>query len=336
MKNKLKNLKIIALVVIAGLSIAACLGVYDSFKANGGSRDDGELGDSSKFKDNSYLEDNGDFESDGDSEGDGDLGGDGDPVDDTENLIFFDEFNGTSLDTKKWNLCPEWNRQGRSTWKDDMVSVSGGYLHIKFKRDPELGAANSKSSDPAVAENWIRSGGVRTLKKDSYTVLFENSYGYYESKIKFPVVKGTWGAFWLMSRTVEKVGNGGVDGTEIDIIESINNESGKYNAALHWDGYGADHKSVTSRQWPVGIYDGNFHIFALEWTPTEYVFYIDDVVFWRVDGGSSFQNVGINEHPNYIKLTVEGAAWAGNLPSGWNEGEMLVDYVRVYKQKPKT
>jgi hypothetical protein len=41
-------------------------------------------------------------------------------------LIFSEDFNGTSLDTTKWNICPNLDRQGRSTWMDDMVSVSGG------------------------------------------------------------------------------------------------------------------------------------------------------------------------------------------------------------------
>jgi len=251
----------------------------------------------------------------------------------TENLIFSDDFDGTELNKINWDLCPEWDRQGRSTWKDDMVYVSGGNLHLKFKRDAALGASKSKNS--AIANNWIRAGAVRTRKKND-TILFQNNYGYYEARIKFPVVSGTWGAFWLMGTTVGSVGNGGKDGTEIDIVETIRNQNGEYNAALHWDGYGADHKSVGSdkNNRPVNIYDGEFHVFALDWSPTEYVFSVDGKEFWRVDGGAKFQNVGINKKPNYIKLTVESADWAGDIPNDFNESEMLVDYVRVYRKKP--
>jgi beta-glucanase (GH16 family) len=259
----------------------------------------------------------------GDSDDDG-SGGRGD-------LIFSDEFDGTSLDRSKWEYCPEWKRQDRSSWRDDMVSVSGGYLHLKFKRDAALGA--SESSDSALANNWIRAGAVRTYKqKWPYYSLFENSYGYYEARIKFPVVRGTWGAFWLMNPDIKEQTVDGKDGTEIDIIESIINERGQYNAALHWGGYGDYHKKVVSTKTPVKIYDGEFHIFALDWSPSEYVFYVDGVEFWRVDGGAGFKNVGINRSPNYIKLTVESADWAGDIPSNFTEGEMLVDYVRVYKR----
>jgi beta-glucanase (GH16 family) len=153
-------------------------------------------------------------------------------------------------------------------------------------------------------------------------------------------VAGTWGAFWLMCQNNVPSANAGKDGTEIDIIETIGNASGGYNAALHWNGYGTEHQSVGSAEYggskPVNIYDGNFHVFGLEWTQTEYIFYIDNIKFWQVDGGASFKNCGINQTKNYIKLTVEATldGWAGTLPAGFTESEMLVDYVRVYSSKP--
>jgi len=254
----------------------------------------------------------------------------------SEYLIFSDEFNGTTLDTTKWNELPVLERQGRSTWMAGMVEVSGGYLHIKFRRDPELGAIYS--SNPDLINNWIRSGGIRTRSTNWQNYFFRNSFGYYEARIKFPVVRGTWGAFWLMSPTQNFFGDGGINGTEIDIVESIRNELGRYNAALHWDGYVyPNHKNINSSNRPVNIYDGEFHIFALEWTPTEYIFYVDGIEFWRVVGGTLFPDVGtvgINQTENYIKLSVEGADWAGTLPSDFTEDVMLVDYVRVYSQKP--
>jgi beta-glucanase (GH16 family) len=244
-------------------------------------------------------------------------------------LIFSEDFDGTSLDRTKWDYCPNWDRQGRSTWMDDMVSVSDGYLHLTFKRDATLGAA--KSTDQKIANNWIRAGAIRTRAKNN-SMLFQNSFGYYEARIKFPKISGTWGAFWLMSPTIDNdLTNGGEEGTEIDIVETIDNPTGGFNAALHWNGYGDKHKSVDSGIKYRNIYDGEFHTFAVHWTPSEYVFYVDDYAFWRVDGGRNFKNCGINKNPNYIKLTVESAPWAGNIPGNFTEAEMVVDYVRVYQ-----
>jgi len=249
-------------------------------------------------------------------------------------IIFADEFDGTSLDTTKWDLCPEIDRQGHSSWRDDMVFLKDGLLHLKFARDSGIGAIKTK--DTALAETWIRSGAIRTQTKDS-KIIFSNIFGYYEARIKFPKVGGTWGAFWLMSPTQRIISEDGRNGTEIDIVETIGNHDGKYNAALHWNGYGEHHKFVTSNaagSKPVNIFDEEFHTFALDWSPEEYVFYVDGQEFWRVDGGPRFKNSSINQNPNYIKLTVESGVpgWVGDIPKDFTEGEMLVDYVRVYNQ----
>lgn len=252
-------------------------------------------------------------------------------------LLFYDDFDGDSLNTAKWDLCPEWDRQGRSSWRDDMVSVNGGMLRLKFKRDPEIG--REKSRNNTIANDWIRAGAIRTMTKDMH-VLFDNTFGYYEARIKFPVVRGTWGAFWLMSPTQWMLKDEGIDGTEIDIVETLHNHEGRYNAALNWNGYGPSLKNVHSsnisqpsgNDVPVDIFDGEFHTFALDWSPSEYIFYVDGKVLWRVDGGAKFKNSGINQNPNYIKLTVEGSSWVGALPADFTDAEMLVDYVKVYNQ----
>jgi uncharacterized repeat protein (TIGR02543 family) len=251
------------------------------------------------------------------------------------NILFSDDFAGTSLNTAKWNVTDPMDRQGRSTWMEDMVSVSDGYLHLKFKKDPELGTGKA-NGDKAIENNWIRSGAVRTRSRDWNRFLWENNFGYYEARIKFPKVAGIWGAFWLMSPTLEdNLENGGEEGTEIDIVETIQNNNNAFQSALHWNGYGDEHQSVGSGEKTiVNIYDGQFHTFALDWSSTEYVFYVDGIEYWRVDGGEEFNNCGINQNPNYIKLTVESATWAGDIPNDFTEDEMVVDYVKVYKEKP--
>ena len=49
----------------------------------------------------------------------------------------------------------------------------------------------------------------------------------------------------MMCPGVNKVGDEGRDGTEIDIVE-IPWRDGKVTFNLHWDGYGKDHKSAGS------------------------------------------------------------------------------------------
>ena len=231
---------------------------------------------------------------------------------DDPNLLFEDCFDGTKLDRTKWSLCPEWKRQGElDIWDDDMTWLDGeGHLVLRAEWDETAGR--------------VRSGAIRTLGR------FSGGLGYSEASIRFPVAPGTWGVFWMMCGNVS-----GGDGVEIDIVESIFNERGECNHALHWDGYGANHKSANSGGLKEhGIYDGNFHTFGLERTEAEYIFYIDGKETWRA--GADVCEPCLKD--GYMKLTVEAADWAGagkkssidSLPA-----DMLVDWVRVYKVKPE-
>ena len=47
---------------------------------------------------------------------------------------FYDDFSGTKLDTKKWEKCPEWQRQDiGGYWKNDCSYLEDGNLVIECK-----------------------------------------------------------------------------------------------------------------------------------------------------------------------------------------------------------
>ena len=121
-------------------------------------------------------------------------------------------------------------------------------------------------------------------------------------------------------------------GLEIDIIESINNEAGLCNHALHWN-YRDLHSVTSGQMLKNDIYDGKFHTFAVDRSKNGYVFYIDGAESW-----SAIPEVCEPcPEKGYMKLTVEAAAWVG---AGTDESkkalpaDMIVDYVRVYSRKP--
>jgi len=96
---------------------------------------------------------------------------------------------------------------------------------------------------------------------------FEHAHGYYVARIKLQEQPGHWSAFWLYNSSVGKVGDGGRDGTEIDIMEKPWLDD-RVTQNLHWDGYGKhlQHKGTTVTV--PGIMDG-WHTFALWWKPDE-------------------------------------------------------------------
>ncbi len=264
-------------------------------------------------------------------------------------LLHNENFDGTSFSGKKWGKCPEWERGGgKSIWDDDMSYLDGnGHLVLKAEWD----AANSR----------VKCGGVRTAVKssswfgDSYTY---NKYGlgYYEASIKFPLddrnngngPTGIWTSFWMMCGDVSNVDGSSADGVEIDVIESIYSHKGAYNSAIYWDGYGDDKKqSHTGHMYEHDIYDGNYHVIALERTENENIFYIDGKETWRVTDGdkATYQDCYFTQctEDGYMKLTIEGAEWAykdaglteADMIASLGDGvEMYVDYVRVYDKNP--
>ncbi len=221
-------------------------------------------------------------------------------------LPFEDTFSGETLDTTKWELCPEGPRQdigGR--WADSEVSVHDGNLWLRAR----------------IREDGVPvSGGIRSRGK------FEQLRGYFECRMMFPKTTGFWGAFWMMCGDVGKVDGFGVSGSELDIIESGECTRRGVNHAIHWDGYRTEHKSTTNVIPNVPeLYEG-WHVYALEWTREYYAFFIDGKETWRTTGG------GVCEHPGYLKLTTEFGKWAAPIVPEQLPDYCRVDWVRVWQE----
>lgn len=237
-------------------------------------------------------------------------------------LIWHDEFDGTGIpNPAKWEQM-EYNRRinvnGPDGWweKDDSFLDGKGNLVIRVRK------IGNRNTDNDAYDYSV--GAVRTKGK------FEHLYGKYEIRCRLPRQQGWWVAFWMMQGNVGKVGNGGVDGMEVDIMEAFG-WTNKINYAFHWDGYGDSHQSTGKAITPAGIRDG-FHTYALEWYPDKYIFYIDSVETWRSIGG------GVCQSPGYIKVTGEisteswaiNSSWSNNPAIAQYPDSFIVDYVRVY------
>lgn len=219
-------------------------------------------------------------------------------------LVWRDEFDGGAIDETKWDVMGDWERRDGYWVKDDAYLDGKGHLILRTKKDGER----------------YTCGAVRTLGR------FERAFGYYEIRCKFHKEPGHWPAFWLFTGSVGKVGNGGRDGAEIDIMEKpwlID----RIQHALHWDGYGDAHQSVGERFERKGLSKG-WHTFGLDWQQDAYVFYVDGIETWRTSAG------GVSRVPSYIKVTEEIGDWGGRIEEADLPDYFTVDYVRVYEERP--
>lgn len=236
--------------------------------------------------------------------------GDGQPVNDDRlpppptgkmwKRVWHDEFDGTTLDASKWVCEPEGKRRD-GWWSPKAISLDGkGHLVIRTYREGDK----------------LLDGCVTTKGK------FEHAFGYYVARIQLQKQPGHWSAFWINGPGVRKVGNGGRDGTEIDIMEKPWLDE-RVQQTLHWHGYGKDHRSEGKVVKVPGVMTG-FHTFALWWKPDEYVFYVDGQETWRT------RAAGICQVPEYLLLSDEIGKWGGDITKAQLPDAFLVDYVRVY------
>ncbi len=215
--------------------------------------------------------------------------------------VFADDFQGTELDAAKWEKVGDGKRRG-AWWlrKNAFLDGKGNLVVRSTLEDGKYGC-----------------GGLRTRGK------FRHAFGYYEIRCRVPRQPGTWAAFWLYDAAQGRIGNGGRDGAEIDIFESPWLGKNRYNIAVHWDGYGKDHKSWSRAIEAPGL-DDDFHVFGLLWTPEEYVFYYDGKEVARTSQG------GVCQVPLYIKVTTEIGDWAGDIKRAERPDDFIVDWARVW------
>ncbi len=223
------------------------------------------------------------------------------PTDDT--LVWREEFNDGRIDTARWNVSGPFPRRG-GWWLPEMVSVNDdGHFVMTFDKYKDTYAM----------------GAINTQGK------FEFTYGYVEARMKLPTEQGHWPGVWLFSSRVNNVGNAGRDGTEVDIVEAPWRNQDRVSHALHWDGYGSDHKQTGHHVDIDGINQG-WHTYAVEWSPDGYVFFVDGRETWRSAAG------GVCENPLHIILSDELGGWSGNPDHAKDlPDHTYIDYVRVWQ-----
>ena len=218
----------------------------------------------------------------------------------TWKMVWHDEFEGTKLDDSKWVSRPEGKRKD-GWWSPNAISLDG---------NGNLVISTYKEGDKFV------DGCVTTQGK------FEHAFGYYVARIRLQKQPGHWSAFWITGPGVQKVGDEGRNGTEIDIMEKPWLDQ-RVQHTFHWDGYGKAHKSEGKVVKVPGVMEG-WHTFAIWWNPDEYVFYVDGKETWRTKGG------GPCRVPEYILMSDEIGKWGGDITMAKLPDKFLVDYVRVY------
>jgi beta-glucanase (GH16 family) len=158
----------------------------------------------------------------------------------------------------------------------------------------------------------------------------EQKYGRIEARIKLPLGKGIWPAFWMLGANSDTVT--WPQCGEIDIMEYIGSKPTSIFGTVHGPDYSGGNAISKTLTLTNDRFDNDFHIFGIEWGENYINYYVDNMLYNQITP-ADVPGEWVFNQPFYIILNV---AVGGNLPGDPNvetpfPQSMLVDYIRIYE-----
>ena len=237
------------------------------------------------------------------------------------NIVWSDEFNGASINTKNWKFETGnnngWGNQELEyyTGRTNNAYVSNGFLHI-------------------VARVESTNGFSFTSARMKTQGLYATTYGRIEWRAAMPAGVGMWPALWMLGANIGSAGWPGCG--EIDVAETKGTELTKNHGSLH---SGSDETAIYTLTG--GDSTTNFHNYMVDWKSNSFSFSVDGNVYETVTNWTS--SLGSYPTPfNAPEFILMNLAVGGNFvgdPSVATieagavfPAEIQVDYVRVLEQ----
>ena len=251
-------------------------------------------------------------------------------------LVWGDEFDGSSLDAGKWTLRKDMGGTSdlalAGEERPDVLCVSNNQLRLNVVRN--------KKGDNEKQHTTCKS--VTTRDKMHF------QYGYLEMRAKVPYGQGAWPSFWM------KAAKGKISPprfkdymVEVDIFEVFSSTDTAVPNLHKWYG-GKKHTQSGCRNRykfadPSKLSE-EYHTYGFEWTPKEMIMSIDGEKYYVFDLAKDFDKGGSMQgfhDPLYIifnnHIFTENSRWK---PEGSEVDkrskfpmQYWIDWVRLY-QKP--
>lgn len=241
-------------------------------------------------------------------------------------LVWSDEFEYTGFpDSTKWAYdvgdgCPELCGWGNNelqyyTYKKlENARVENGILTIEVHKEK-------------IDNCEYSSAKLVTRGKQDWR------YGRFEIRAKLPTTRGIWSAIWMMPTDNSIYGAWPKCG-EIDIMENVGFDADTVEASAHTGSYYFTVGTQKHNRIAVPDSDINFHVYALEWTETEYKVFVDETLYFTFrNEGTGFMEWPFDQKFYLILNIAYGGNWGATqgLDIDGLPQKMEIDYVRVYQ-----
>lgn len=258
-------------------------------------------------------------------------------------MVWNDEFEGSDLDTTKWNTTDSYGRdQCFGGGNNEQQCYTGTSQNVEIA-DGNL-ILTARSASGLSQGRTYTSGRVQSRGKGDFT------YGKFEARIKLPSGQGSWPAFWMLP-TPSDGSSGGDYGTwaasgEIDIMEAVNLGATAPGCAapckdihgtLHFGGQWPNNAQTPSGSSTLTDIDA-FHTYAIEWYPDEMRWFLDGQQYhsrnqteWYSQGAPNDPNAPFDRDFHLILNLAVGGNWPGAADGQNFPRQMEIEYVRVYQ-----
>jgi len=227
-------------------------------------------------------------------------------------LVWSEEFDGDKIDTAKWKVY-EMSPKRPYRLVPSAVKLDGKG-HACF--------TTSLAADGKVEQPRLSTTGHKAF-----------TYGYFECRFKLHDSDLANAAFWMLPEGHMDARDPVHRGMEIDIMECINPSLDILSHTTHWysriDGKPVSFSGGTRARTVPGLNKG-WHTVALEWTPTDLIFYIDGVKSWRLN--TKDHPIPVNPHNLIFSF---GGRHKDIVQIPGFSTTFMVDYVRVWQKEAK-
>lgn len=257
------------------------------------------------------------------------------------NISFTEEFSGSSYDPTKLTPCFDWNyggctetfNTGRERYMPSQVVVNNGTAKlIAAPLSPPYASGACQNGQCTYKAGLLSTARPRADNGSDY--LYKFTYGYVESRFKFPATQGFFTAFWMLPTNTSYTYR-----SEIDILELLGDDPGTMFMTYHYNNRSQSYTPNTGKgnngACAVKNYSQDFVRMGVDWQPDHVAWYIDGVKCGQFNGNSTT----IENGPMQLILHM---MVDNNWQRSWNVGlldptltrQLEVDYIRVYQQVP--
>ncbi len=248
-------------------------------------------------------------------------------------LDFHDEFNEGQIDLNKWipYYLPHWSSREQAAPR---YSFQNDCLVLQIDEDqqpwcPEFDGDVKCSSiqtglfagelGSKVGQHRFFNEACRVREKQTKQKTYTPQYGYFETRIKVSLSENNLAALWMIG--FEEVPE---ESGEITIFEIFGDQLKGDTSEVRYGIKSLNDPKLTNTFYHdvLKIDARDFHIYAVEWTPTHIDFYVDNVKLQTIDQSP--------DYPMQFMLNIYELP-SDSVNNGSYPKQFVVDYVRAYQ-----